>query len=134
MTKSFEDFSVKILPGFSLRKYMTLESSIFRNYNFITDLNLENRFSNNNQWLMNGMILPVSKCYFSIKLQRLISSKRLRRCRLHFLLCSKRSLVEVAGVEPASEIKIQRTSTYIVCFILTLSYQTDKDHLKSARC
>jgi hypothetical protein len=61
MTKSFEDFSVTILPGFSLRKYMTLTRSTFSNYNFIIDINLENQFSNNNQWWMNGMILPVRK-------------------------------------------------------------------------
>ncbi len=31
-----------------------------------------------------------------------------------------RYLVEVAGVEPASEVKIQRTSTHIVCFCFNL--------------
>ena len=40
--------------------------------------------------------------------------------------------MEVRGVEPRSEIKIQRTSTYIVCFFWALSCQTDKDHLKPA--
>lgn len=29
-------------------------------------------------------------------------------------------LVEVAGVEPASEVKIHKTSTHIVCFVLDL--------------
>ena len=31
-----------------------------------------------------------------------------------------RYLVEVAGVEPASEIKIQKTSTHIVCYNFNL--------------
>ncbi len=39
-------------------------NSIFSNYNFISDINLENQFSNNNQWLMSGRILSVSENLF----------------------------------------------------------------------
>jgi len=82
---------------------------------------------------MSGMILSVSKDLFN-KYSKASSIKRLGWSRIHFSLHSKRSLVEVRGVEPRSEIKIQRTSTYIVCFFLTLSCQTDKDHLESVCC
>ena len=36
----------------------------------------------------------------------------------------------MAGVEPASEIKIQRTSTYIVCFILNFKLPNRQRSLK----
>ena len=80
---------------------------------------------------MNGMILRLMTSLMTLVIDQ--SSKGIQQMENSLKINQiQYSRVEVRGVEPRSEIKIQRTSTYIVCFIWTLSYQTDKDHLKSA--
>ena len=83
---------------------------------------------------MNGMILSVNKELSAF------DCSQIRRCELNFLFHSPKKFfgqneagVEVAGVEPASEVKIHKTSTHIVCFILGLeSCKTDQNALSPA--